>query len=87
MSLDHLHGSALPNDEANESQSASPTPTTDWSFLFFFSRRSALENPIFCVLSFFFSFYSLIVGHVKDIFFPHPFSCLSLQIYHLQKVQ
>lgn len=57
-----------PNDEANESQAASLTPT-DWSFFSFFFRQGALENPIFCVLSFFFSVYSLVMSRVKEIFF------------------
>lgn len=69
-----------PNDEANESQAASLTPT-DWSFFSFFFRQGALENPIFCVLSFFFSVYSLVMSRVKEIFFSPPiFLPLSLNL-------
>lgn len=46
----------------------------------FFLRQDALENPIFCVLSFFFSVYSLVMSGVKEIFFPPIFLPLSLNL-------
>lgn len=72
----------MPNDYANESQSASLTPS-DRSF---FVRQGTLENPIFCVLGFFFMSVHLSCLTSKRllffIFFFHFFLPLSKSIIY-----
>lgn len=66
----------MPNDYTNESQCASLTPS-DWSF---FARQGTLENPIFCVLGFFFMSVHLSCPASKRLLFYFIFCAVFLPL-------
>lgn len=66
----------MPNDYTNESQCASLTPS-DWSF---FARQGTLENPIFCVLGFFFMSVHLSCPASKRLLFYFIISAVFLPL-------